>query len=44
MKLKKHLLILMFILTFLIFCKVDAKINELPLFGKLIYIDPGHGT
>ena len=45
MKLKKHLLILIFIFTFLIFYKVDAKIteSELPLLGKLIYIDPGHG-
>ncbi len=43
MKLKKHLLILIFILTFLFFYKVDAKINELPLLGKLIYVDPGHG-
>lgn len=45
MKLKKHLLMLIFIITFLIFYKVDAKITEkqLPLLGKLIYIDPGHG-
>ena len=43
MKFKKHILILTFIFTFLLFYKVDAKINELPLLGKLIYIDPGHG-
>lgn len=43
MKIKKHLLILIFIFTFFVFYKVDAKINELPLLGKLIYIDPGHG-
>ena len=45
MKLKKHILIFIFIITFLIFYKVDAKITEkeFPLFGKLIYLDPGHG-
>ncbi len=45
MKLKKHILIFIFIITFLIFYKVDAKITEkeFPLFGKLIYVDPGHG-
>ena len=45
MKIKKHILIFIFIITFLIFYKVDAKITEkeFPLFGKLIYIDPGHG-
>lgn len=43
MKLRKHLLMIIFILTFFVFFKVDAKINELPLLGKLIYIDPGHG-
>lgn len=43
MRLKKHLLILIFIFIFLVFYKVDAKINNLPLLGKLIYIDPGHG-
>ncbi len=45
MKLKKHLLLLTFIFTFIIFFKVDAKINQmqLPLLGKLIVIDPGHG-
>jgi len=45
MRLKKHLLILIFIFVFCIFYKVDAKITEyqLPLFGKVIYVDPGHG-
>ena len=45
MKIKKHLLILIFIFVFCVFYKVDAKITEyeLPLLGKLIYIDPGHG-
>lgn len=45
MKLKKHLLLLIFIFVFCVFYKVDAKITEyeLPLLGKLIYIDPGHG-
>ena len=45
MKTKKHLLILIFIFVFCVFYKVDAKITEyeLPLLGKLIYIDPGHG-
>lgn len=45
MKIKKHLFILTFIFSFLIFYKVDAKITELklPLLGKLIIVDPGHG-
>ena len=43
MKLKKHLLILIFIFVFCVFYKVDAKINYLPLLGKVIYVDPGHG-
>lgn len=43
MILKKHLLILIFIFVFCVFYKVDAKINYLPLLGKVIYIDPGHG-
>lgn len=43
MKLKKHLLILIFIFVFCIFYRVDAKINDLPLLGKSIYVDPGHG-
>jgi len=45
MKIKKHLLILIFIFVFCVFYRVDAKITEykLPLLGKLIYIDPGHG-
>ena len=43
MVLKKHLLILIFIFVFFVFYKVDAKINDLPLLGKIIYIDPGHG-
>lgn len=39
----KLLMIVLFVLT--IFCvqKVDASNNTLPLLGKLIYIDPGHG-
>lgn len=43
MNIKKHLFLLTFILIFLVFLKVDAKINELPLMGKTIYVDPGHG-
>jgi len=43
MKFKKHLLILIFIFVFCVFYKVDAKINYLPLLGKVIYVDPGHG-
>lgn len=42
-KIKKHIFLLIFILTFCIFYKVDAKINDLPLIGKAIYVDPGHG-
>lgn len=42
-KIKAHLFLLIFILIFCVFYKVDAKINDLPLLGKSIYVDPGHG-
>jgi len=34
---------LFFILSILIFSKVDAINNDLPLLGKVIFVDPGHG-
>jgi len=39
----RRLTIIFFVLFFCIFVKVDAKINDLPLLGKAIYVDPGHG-
>ena len=27
----------------MIFSKTDAMIDELPLLGRVIYVDPGHG-
>lgn len=43
--LKRNLIILCFIFLYLCFYKVNAKIFEkdLPLLGKVIYLDPGHG-
>lgn len=43
MKIKRHMFFLIFLLTFCVFYKVDAKVNNLPLLGKSIYVDPGHG-
>ncbi len=41
----KFLAFLFFTLSIIIIQKVDAKMEEntLPLFGKVITIDPGHG-
>lgn len=39
----KRLTIILFFLFFCVFIRVDAKINDLPLLGKAIYVDPGHG-
>lgn len=45
MKYKKYslLVISIFILISSIFFKVDAINNDLPLFGRVIFVDPGHG-
>lgn len=45
MKQKRYsrLVLCFFILSFFIFYKVDAINNDLPLFGKVIFVDPGHG-
>lgn len=45
MKQKKYALLVfcLFILSILLFSKVDATNNDLPLFGKIIFVDPGHG-
>lgn len=39
----RRLTIILFFLFFCTFVRVDAKINDLPLLGKSIYVDPGHG-
>ena len=45
MTLKKYSLIIitLFIIGICLLIKVDASINELPLLGKVIFVDPGHG-
>lgn len=45
MKYKKYSLFLIsiFILIFSIFFTVEATTNNLPLFGRVIFVDPGHG-
>ncbi len=41
---KMYLLFLfLFFICFGIFIKVDAIVPELPLFGRVIFVDPGHG-
>ena len=38
------LLLVLFCLSLLTFSKIEAKVmEELPLFGKIIFVDPGHG-
>ena len=32
-----------YIFFILIFSKTDAMIDELPLLGRIVYVDPGHG-
>lgn len=45
MKQKKYTILVFcfFILSIFVFSKVDAINNELPLLGKIIFVDPGHG-
>ena len=45
-KYQKYLVIflfLLFILLFVLYPDVNATTKELPLFGKVIFVDPGHG-
>ena len=35
--------LMLVIICILSFNIIDAKTNDLPLLGKVIYIDPGHG-
>lgn len=37
------LIILLFLISISLFSKVKAIHNDLPLFGKVIFVDPGHG-
>lgn len=39
----KMFMFLLFTLCFISFYTVKGKENSLPLMGKVIYIDPGHG-
>lgn len=39
----KVIVIFFFLICLITLDKVDARINELPLFGKVIFVDPGHG-
>ena len=41
--LKKIYVFLLLVLTLLSITYIKAKNNTLPLFGKVIYLDPGHG-
>lgn len=45
MKQKKYALLVFFFFIFgiLFFSKVNAVTNDLPLFGRIIFVDPGHG-
>lgn len=45
MKQKKYALIvfILFIIGILVFSKVEAVNNDLPLLGRIIFVDPGHG-
>ena len=42
---KKYMFLILslFIIGTCIFQRVDATINELPLLGRVIFVDPGHG-
>jgi len=39
----KALIVIFLIISIFLMNKVNGYINELPLLGKVIYIDPGHG-
>ncbi len=42
---KKYMffILLTFIISLAIFSKTNAMINELPLLGRIVFVDPGHG-
>ena len=39
----KLIVIIFFFICLFLLENVDARINELPLLGRVIFIDPGHG-
>ena len=39
----KYKLLLVFLFAMAVFSRVNANISELPLLGKIIYLDAGHG-
>lgn len=43
MKKYQIIIIISLLISLVTMNKVDGYINELPLFGKVIYLDPGHG-
>lgn len=45
MNLKRYsyFFLFIFLISVFIFSKVNAKMQELPLFGRVIFVDPGHG-
>lgn len=45
MNFKKYRIVTLFLLiaSISVFAKVDAITNELPLLGRVIFVDPGHG-
>ena len=43
MKKYKILILIMFFLSIFVFEKVNASFKDLPLLGKIIYLDAGHG-
>lgn len=38
-----HFILLSFLIGICILSKVDAVTNDLPLLGRVIFVDPGHG-
>ncbi|MCI8568142.1 MAG: hypothetical protein HFG48_02350 [Bacilli bacterium] len=45
MSYKKYIffILIAFLISLTIFSKTDAMIDELPLLGRIVYVDPGHG-
>lgn len=45
MSYKKYMFFILtiFLISLVIFSKANAMVNELPLLGRIIYVDPGHG-
>jgi N-acetylmuramoyl-L-alanine amidase len=39
----KNIMIIIFLMLTLSFIRVNSYVEELPLLGRIIYIDPGHG-